>query len=524
MRSFACSALIALAGCAHAPPKQTATTSAAKPAPVLQTRAEKPVDWLPADAFALVHLDVDQIRALLPAALLAGKLQPELHELLERTHAVSVAVVADEDEPLLSGVFAGDFDARINPLLLAQPPRTRQLDATRELWIAGGDLWLRTQEGYWVSGERGVIDALFVPPERRAHRLSEQAWTAAPSEPYLASAVLHVTPPLRAALKRQAERDDFAALVAQVGPALLELDDVRMTVSPEGDGLHLLASFVFASELGAQSGALVLRGVLAVLGARLDPDSELSRSLDAARIEVSGRQLRAQLALDGEQLAALGRAIDGLMNEKNEKSEPAAIAKTASPYEPPSAELLAERERAARAEPAFAKIVGAVLAQAGSDIELHEGNDSKSGKPGKPFLIARVPEASALAQRAQLAETLGKKGFQIVAVRRGFDGHPAELGIFKARDQAAVLIARGTGETLAPGTSKQLAALLRGWQARAAVQLTVADSDYFAVELSAVPADPERFVRELVAHCPRVNAEQEQRQLLEQRTLDCFLE
>lgn len=518
--ALACAALLALGACAHAASKPAATVPAKAPAPSARAQPEKPVDWLPADAFSLVHLDVDQIRALLPGALLADRLQPELQELLERTHGVTVALIAAQDEALLSGVFVGDFDTRINPLLLAKPPRERQIDPTRELWLAGNDLWLHTGEGYWVSGERGVIDALLVPPAQRAQRLSAQAWTAAPNGPYLASAVLHVTPDLRAALKRQAERDDFAALVAQVGPALLELDDVRMTVSPEGDGLRLACSFVFGSEQGAQSGALVLRGVLAVLGARLEPDSALSRALDAAQIDVAGRQLRAQLALDGPQLAQLAHALDGLMSEK----EPAAIAKSASPYEPPSAELQAERERAARAEPTFAKIVDAVIAQAGNDIELRAGNDAKTGKPGKPFLIVRVAQAGAPEQRAALAQALAKQGFQVVAVSRGFEGRPTELGVFKARDQAAVLIARGTGDDVAAGTSKQLAALVRSWQARAPAALLVADDDYFAVELSAVPADPERYLQELFAHCPRANQDQARKQLLAVHVLDCFLE
>jgi hypothetical protein len=529
---LACAAWLAFGACAHSPAQPATAATAKNPAPSAQAAPAKPVDWLPAGAFSLVHLDVDQIRALLPGALLADRLQPELQELLERTRAVTVALVAAQDEALLSGVFVGDFDSRINPLLLAKPPRERQIDPTRELWLAGDDLWLHTAEGYWVSGERGVIAALFVPPAQRAQRLSAQAWTAAPSEPYLASAVLHVTPELRAALERQAERDDFAALVAQVGPALLELDDVRMTVSPEGDGLRLLCSFVFGSEQGAQSGALVLRGVLAVLGARLEADSALSRALDAAQIDVTGidgtapalrggaRLLRAQLALDGPQLAQLARALDALMSEK----EPAPIAKSASPYEPPSAEVQAERERVARAEPAFAEIVDVVIAQAGNDIELHEGNDARTGKPGKPFLIARVAQARAPEQRAALAQALAKKGFQVVAVSRGFEGRPTELGVFKARDQAAVLIARGTGEDVTAGTSKQLATLVRTWHARSPVQLLVADDDYFAVELTAVPADPERYLKELFAQCPRANQDQARKQLLAVHVLDCFLE
>jgi hypothetical protein len=112
---------------------------------------------------------------------------------------------------------------------------------------------------------------------------------------------------------------------------------------------------------------------------------------------------------------------------------------------------------------------------------------------------------------------------QVVPIARGFDGRPAELGIFRARDEAAVLVARGTGEARAAGTSKRLATLLRGWQKRASVQVAVAADDYVAFELTAVPDDPDRFVRELLELCPDAKADEQQKQLLEQRRLDCFL-
>ncbi|HMI89969.1 MAG TPA: hypothetical protein VK509_01335, partial [Polyangiales bacterium] len=414
------------------------------------------IDWLPSASFALLQIDADQVRSQLPLERLAATLSPEQHTLFERTRTVTLAFDVVNGEPAMAGVFVGDYDARINPLMLADKQRVRieSQDPSRELWRAGEDVWLRTPEGYWVAGEAELADALFAPPAGRAKRLSSLPWTAAPKEPYFASAALHVTPPLQAALRQQAQRESFAAMLAQVGPALLELRDVRMTALPEGDGLRLRSSFDFQSELGAQSGALVLRGLLALLSAAVPDDGEpqatadsalVIAALDEAQIGVVGTQVRAEIALDGPQLAALGRLL-----EASERR--AAIARNAPPaYQPPSAELLAERERAIRADRIFGKLLDGVRARAGGDVELREGRHPQTGKIGTSFLIVRVESASAPALREQLRETLLDEDMQVVPIARGFEGQPTELGIFRARDEPAVLIARGTGEARAKG-------------------------------------------------------------------------
>jgi hypothetical protein len=513
---------LVLAACGHSPP-QHSTAPAAVPKPI----AVAPIDWLPSASFALLQIDVDQVRMLLPLELLAGKLSPAQHTLLERTHGLILSFGVLGAEPVMAGVFVGDYDARINAMLLTGEPKRRSEDASRELWLSAEDLWLHTPEGHWVAGERELADELLAPPASRAKRLSSEPWTKAPSEPYLASAALHVTPPLQAALREQAQRESYAEMIAQVGPALLELRDVRMTALPEGDGLRLRSSFDFASELGAQSGALVLRGLLALLSAAGAPDPHLgtgspdgalvAAALDGAQVEVVGRQVRAEMTLDGPQLAALGRLL--------EEGEPdATLAADGLPaYEPPTAEQLAERHAAVRANAVFAKVLDRVLAEAGADLELRDGLHPQTGKAGTPFLLVRVEQPSAPAQRQRLQAALRGKGLQVVPVARGFEGRPTELGIFRARDEAAVLVARGSGEARAAGTSKQLAALVRSWQKRASVQVAVAADDYVAFELTAVPADPDRFVRELLELCPDAKADEQRTQLLEQRRLDCFL-
>jgi hypothetical protein len=543
---------VALVACGHAPPPATSATPAVarKPAPVA------PIDWLPSGSFALLHIDADRVRSQLPLELLTAELKPDAHTVLERTHSVTVAFDVTEGEPAMAAVFVGDYDQRFNPLLLAGQAERLGEDAARELWLAGGGAWMRTPEGYWLVGEPELGNQVFSAPASRAKRLSSEPWTAAPSEPYFASAVLHVTPPLQAALRQQARRESFAALIAQVGPALLELRDVRMTALPDGDGLRLRSGFDFASELGAQSGALVLRGLLALVGASIpnnagnaaggpqdlssqhmpgaDPtgaapraeDAELDQAavlvmqaIDGAQIGVSGRQVRADVAFDAAQLGALGKLL-----RANERRGAAIAAEPRPAYQPPSAEQLAEREQAARADPTFGKVLDLVLARAGTDLELRDGLHPQSGKSGTRFLVVRVAQASAPALRGELRNALRGRGMQVVPVARGFEGRPSELGIFRARDEAAVLIARGTGEASAQGTSKRLASLVRSWQKRAAVEVAVAADDYFALELTAVPADPDRFVRELLELCPQAKPEEQRRQLLEQRRLDCFLQ
>jgi hypothetical protein len=522
-------------------------SSPARPTPAARAAAKpvaaQPVDWLPAEAFALLHLDVDQIRSQLPLPLLAAELTVDQHTLLERTHTLIVALEVAGTEPALAGVFIGDYDARINPLLLSDHPQ-RASDPARELWLAGTDVWLRTPEGYWVGGERALAEAILTPPAARKQPLSSRPWTAAPNEPYFLSAALHVTPPLQDALRAQAERESFAALLAQVGPALLDLRDIRLSALPSGDGLRLVGNFDFASELGAQSGALVLRGLLAALnaavpeggaapGSRAHAAATVMAALDAAQIAVGndavpalrggaasdGTRVHAEISFDAPQLAALARLL-----QDDDEPEKEGLAVAAEPYQPPSAEQLAERERVARADPTFGRVLDKVLAQAGPDLELRDGFHPQTGKPGTPYLVVRVAQPNALAQRQQLRTMLRAKNLQVVPIARGFEGRPSELGIFRARDEPAVLIARGTGEARAEGTSKRLAALVRGWQKRTSLEIAVAADDYLAVELTAVPADPDRFVRELLELCPNAKADDQQRQLLEKRTLDCFLQ
>src|SRR5262245_10200661 len=103
-RGFA--ALLLLAGCAHSAAPPNRPKAPEKPAP---RAPAAPIDWLPADSFALLQLDVDQVRFLLPMPLLAAKLRPELHTLLERTHALIVAVRSDGPEAEVAGVFVGDY-------------------------------------------------------------------------------------------------------------------------------------------------------------------------------------------------------------------------------------------------------------------------------------------------------------------------------------------------------------------------------------------------------------------------------
>ena len=512
-----------LTGCGHSPPPKPSAPAKIAAKPVAIT----PLDWLPAESFALLHLDVDQIRTQLPLPLLAKELTVEQHTLLERTHAVVIAlgVVHGGAEPALAGVFIGDYDAQINPLLLAGEQRIDLSDRGREIWSTGSDVWLRTPEGHWIGGERTVADELLTPPSARAQRLSAQAWTAPPNEPYFASAALHVTPDLQAALA-QVERDSFAALLAQAGPALRELRDVRISALPEGDGLRLLGLFDFASALGAASGELVLRGLFALLRAGVDelgtpaPGSpedaapQVLAALEAAQIGASGTRLRADLFFDGPQLAALGRMM------QHARDEPAQVA--VPPYQPPAPEQLAEQQRMARADRTFGKVVDKVIDLAGPDVQLRDGLHPQSGKPGTPFLVVRSTAPGA--HRQMLRAALAAKRMQVVPIARGFADHPTELGIFRAQDEAAVLIARGTGEAREPGLSKRLATLVRSWSKRDALQVAVAASDYLAVELTAVPADPDRYVSELLALCPHADAAQQRAQLLERRTLDCFLQ
>src|SRR5262245_7405678 len=66
-------ALLLLAGCAHSAAPPNRPKAAEKPAP---RAPAAPIDWLPADSFALLQLDVDQVRFLLPMPLLAAKLRP----------------------------------------------------------------------------------------------------------------------------------------------------------------------------------------------------------------------------------------------------------------------------------------------------------------------------------------------------------------------------------------------------------------------------------------------------------------
>jgi hypothetical protein len=303
----------------------TSTTARAVP---LDLSPVRQVDWLPSDAMAVLHVDVDKLRDTRLYHELAMLLpeHPPARAVIERTHALRVAVVMRGEEPQLCALFSGDYDEHVNPsVLVSGELRAHELDGLHVLEHTGShDRWVRTPEGFWLTSEQTLWPAVAVLPEKRTTRLSARAWARAPAHDPLFHVSLLMSPLWR---ERMAASLTDPMSASMFLPAVEELNVITFDVENDGAGGFMLElSADFTSERGSQSAAFVLQAALIAARAAAQDSGEpqpqakapegddqayalgreVGRSfaglLDALVLDVQDTRLRASLTLTSDML------------------------------------------------------------------------------------------------------------------------------------------------------------------------------------------------------------------------------
>jgi hypothetical protein len=311
--------VLSLAAC-HAPAAEP--TLPAKAAKVDLSPARQ-LDWLPAQASAILHFDLAKLRATRLYGELAALLpeHPPIRQVVERTSSVRVAVVSEGPEPRIVAVFAGDYDAHVNPTVLAGDSLApRDIHGVRVLeHMRSHDLWFATPEGFWLCSEQALFSEVFTPPETRPARLSAQSWARAPEAGPLFHGAISMSHDWREQVAADLTDPISSAMFL---PAVQELSVLTFDVESDGSGgtmLELAADF--ASSRGAQSAAFVVQAAILTAKAQAqereaapqpppasgrDEAFELGRALgrsfgdllDHLVLDVQGTRLSASLLLD----------------------------------------------------------------------------------------------------------------------------------------------------------------------------------------------------------------------------------
>ena len=318
--------VLSLAAC-HAPHRETGV---AAPARELDRSPARQVDWLPADASSVLHFDLAKLRATRLYRELAELLprEPPVRQVLERTESVRVGVSSGQAAEIVI-LFAGDYDARVNPTVLAGDSlEPRDMQGVRVLeHMRSHDLWFRTPEGFWLCSEQGLFADVFAPPETRPHRLGTQAWARAPRDGALFRGALALSPLWR---KQLAEDLTDPVSASMFRPAVEDLTVLTFDVESDGAAGYMLElSADFASSRGAQSAAFVVQAAILTAKARAqeappsppgqtppvsrDEAFELGRALgssfasllDELVLDVQGTHVTASLMLGAEVLEEL---------------------------------------------------------------------------------------------------------------------------------------------------------------------------------------------------------------------------
>jgi hypothetical protein len=324
LRCLLVAVVVSLGACA---PRAASTTESARAAPP-NVSPLRQLDWLPADAVAVVHLDVAALRDTDLYRSLARHLpeHPPARSIVERTHSFRIAVVPRGAEPLLAGVFHGDYDEHVNPSALSLDPAHLELIDGREVLVRAGtgDRWFRTPEGFWVVTEPALWAKSSAPPEARPTRLSMHAWTHPPTSAHFLHVAVTMSPLWR---EQVAASVTDPLLAAMFLPAIEELEAIYFEVTPApAGGLSLSLGADFTGSRGAQAAAFVLQaGVVAArahaAGMSFDDgdaglvsdDAGLGEQLGGALgmlledldVVVESKRLRATLLIPGGELARL---------------------------------------------------------------------------------------------------------------------------------------------------------------------------------------------------------------------------
>ena len=321
----ALSAVLLLGACGRG--SQEPTSSAKVVA--LDLSPARQLDWLPANASAMVHFDLTKLRSTQLYQELAPLLptQPPIRQVLERTESVRIAVVSTSREPQIVALFAGSYDERVNPSVLAGDSlEARDHQGVRVLEHARShDQWFRTPEGFWLCSEAPLFDHVFVNPDTRGARLSAQAWARAPRDESLLHAAMLMSPLWRDEASANLTDPVSSSMFL---PAVEELRVLTFDASGDGSGGYLLElSADFESSRGAQSAAFVVQAAILAAKTRAyespapatsspassDQAFEFGRTLghsfasllDELVLDVQGTRTSASLLLAAEMLEAL---------------------------------------------------------------------------------------------------------------------------------------------------------------------------------------------------------------------------
>jgi hypothetical protein len=299
----ALSALFVVTACgAH----KQAPTSNARVERALDLSPARQVDWLPANASAVLHFDVAKLRSTRLYQELQGLLpaRPPVRQVLERTDNLRVAVVTHAAEPQIVALFSGNYDTQVNPSMLGgEQLEAREQEGVRVLEHARShEHWFRTPEGFWICSESALFSEVFPSPDTRSARLYGQPWARAPQGESLLHAAVLMSPVWRDEAAQNLTDPISSSLFL---PAVEELSVLRFDVETDGTGGYMLElSADFASSRGAQSAAFVVQALLLAAKTRASADT----SMESQSVPMSGDE-----AFDFGH--ALGRTFGGFLDD-----------------------------------------------------------------------------------------------------------------------------------------------------------------------------------------------------------------
>ncbi|MGH7805236.1 MAG: hypothetical protein ACREQJ_12890, partial [Candidatus Binatia bacterium] len=125
------------------------------------------------------------------------------------------------------------------------------------------------------------------------------------------------------------------------------------------------------------------------------------------------------------------------------------------------------------------------------------------GAEGEPPLGLQWPIEStgSVTLVQQLRAELGKRGLVVFVSERNYGTGPDRVAIARAAEPFEVIAKRSVPPALKP---EEWVAKLRAWHAKAPWDLLGAGVDWLEIEFREAPADPDRWVDEIVAAAPAV--------------------
>jgi hypothetical protein len=315
VRLFVSLALVSFLGCGAS--KGEGTTPAERG---FTADPERQLAWLPDTSAAVVHIDLDAIRATSWYPSLSEQLPEASRESMARTHELRVAFEQGPDDLWMTVVVRAEPGAPPTEWLAGDEPSTPQVVAGHEVLKNSSFGCFETPEKLWVCTEHALIERLLVPPEQRTTRLPEKGWASAPEGAGYVSVQARVPASVRSAAMNAMSQADDPSMAMVMGPMVRSLSFVSLRVADAAGGISALVEATFDNETGAQGAVGILSMIkVAMLAERDEPLSADARALvEAIDIRVTGSRVTLELRIDA---ATTKRITEEMVREMRQKGE-----------------------------------------------------------------------------------------------------------------------------------------------------------------------------------------------------------